>query len=297
MDTFNYYFALVFDGVAYGCIYGLFALTFVALFRANKIFNFAQTEVATLGVVLMLLLLKHMSFWSAMILTILASFAFGVLLHVTIMRFLTERRRGSHLSETIVTIGLFVIFNNISSYLIGDETQPFPSPFGSDVLSLFGVPVSKQSLGIIVASLLMTGCIFLVFRFTKLGLKFEAIAENADAARLRGIRVSNLLAVAWGITIMAGVFAALLIAPIQYVSPAMLISFFSYSLIAVVIGGLESPLGAIVGGIIVGVVDNLAANVSFIGSELRFLVIFALLLLVLLVRPRGLWGRAEARRV
>jgi branched-chain amino acid transport system permease protein len=125
----------------------------------------------------------------------------------------------------------------------------------------------------------------------------EATSENIVNARLRGIKVSNILALAWGFATAISVIAGVLIAPALFVSPGMLREVLSYALIAVAIGGFESPFGAIVGGVLIGVVENLATNFGFIGSDLKFLAVFFLLLVMLVVKPRGIWGREEHRRV
>jgi branched-chain amino acid transport system permease protein len=297
MSELSYLLAQIVDGIAYGSIYGMFALSIVFLYRSNKIFNLGLTEIATLFVIFAYLLLQKLPFAPAIGLAILLSFVSGVLLHVGVMRFVTERKHVLHGSQTVITLGFFTLFNSLSSFILGDEPMPFPSPFGLEVYTIGGVGISKHSIGIFAVAILMVWFLFLCFRFTKVGLIFEAIAENIVAARLRGIQASNFLALAWGLTVAAGAIGGMLFAPILYVTPNMLTSIAVYSFIAVVIGGLESPLGALVGGIIVGIIENVASNISFIGSELKFLVLMAVLIVFLIIRPRGIWGRAEGRRV
>jgi branched-chain amino acid transport system permease protein len=297
MSEFNFYAGQIIDGIAFGSIYGIFALSIVMLYRANKLFNLAQTEIATLCAVIAVLLMRKFSFWTAVGLTLAISFLIGFLLHLLVMRFITERKKVSHATETAATIAFFTIFNSLSNYILGDEPQPFSSPFGSNTLNVLGVDVSYLSVGIILTTLVLALIIRISFKFTKLGLIMEAVGENIAAARMRGIRASNILALAWALTVATSALGAILIAPVLTVTPTMLLSIFAYALIAVVIGGLESPLGALVGGIIIGVVENLASTVKFIGSDLKFVAVAFTLIAILLVRPRGLWGRAEARRV
>lgn len=292
-----YYLEQIVDGIATGSIYGVFAMAVVLLFRANKLFNLAQTEIATLSVVLMMFLLKKFSLPIAFVLTLGISFVFGALLHLLIIRFITERRQVLHSSEVISTIALMTIFSSISAYLLGDEPQPFPSLFGQHHWKLAGVNVSSIGVGIVGTTFSVALAVYLFFRFTRVGLVFEAVAESIPLARLRGIRASNMLALAWGLSSMIGAIGGALIAPVLFVTPTMLNNVYSFSLIAVVIGGLESPFGALLGGILIGVIENLGSNIGFIGVELKFLVVLVLLLTVLVVRPRGIWGRAEARRV
>ena len=297
MEDYNYYAAQIIDGIAYGSIYGIFALTLVMLFRANKLFNFALTEIATLFVLIALIMLKKFSYFPAMLIMIMLSLLGGALLHFGIMRFITERRNVLHSSESVMTIGFFTIINSVSTYFFGDEPQKFPSPFGEESFVLFGVGISTHSIGILIVTFGLMVSIYLFYKFSLIGLLFEAISENIVAARLRGIPASNILALAWGFTTMTATIGAILIAPTLYATPSMLSSVFAYSLIAVVIGGLESPLGAVIGGIIIGVVENLSSNIPFIGSELKFVVVVLLLFVILKLKPRGLWGRADIRRV
>ena len=297
MSNLTFYLSQIIDGIAYGSIYGIFALCIVLLYRANKIFNFAQTELATLCTIGMFFLMKHFSFGVSFLITLVVSFLGGVFLHLTVMRFLTERKETVHASQTMITIALFSISSSVSAYILGDEQQAFPSMFGNESFNLWGVGISHLSVGLLCITILMVSIVYFGFKYTRIGLLLEAIAQNTAAARLRGIHASNLLALAWGMSVLMSAICGILLAPTLFLSPSMLTGVFVYALIAVVIGGLESPLGAFVGGIIVGVFENLVTNISFIGSQLKFVSIFVLLVFVLLVRPRGLWGRAEGRKV
>jgi branched-chain amino acid transport system permease protein len=293
---FDKIFAQIISGIAYGSIYGLFALSIVFLFRANRLFNLASTELATFFVVCMFFLLKHMSYFPAFALTVVFSFVAGCCLHFGLMRIVTERKNALHSNETVITIGLFIILNSLSAFFFSDEPKKFPTPFSESLVSLGGIKVPSHSFLILGISLVIAFSFFLFLHKTRLGLIMEATAQNTMSARLRGIKTSNMLALAWGIATAISVISGVLIAPVLFLSPGMLSQVFSYALIAVVIGGLESPFGAIVGGILVGVVENLATDIGFIGSELKFMAVFFLLLVVLVVKPRGLWGREELRR-
>jgi len=295
-ESFTRILAQTISGIAYGSIYGLFALSVVFLFRANRLFNLAAAELATFFTICMFYLLKHMSYLPAFMITVVLAFIGGVMLHFGLMRVMTERKHVLASSEMVITIGLYTILNSLSS-ILSEEPERFPVPFSQSVVNFWGVNIPSHSFVILGFAFLINLGIYLFLRMTKMGLIVEATAENLVGARLRGIKTSNILAMAWGLTTAVSAVAGILIAPVLFVSSSMLTQVFSYALIAVVIGGLESPFGAIVGGIIVGVVENLAINVGFIGSELKFLAVFFLLLVVLVIRPRGLWGREEHRRV
>lgn len=297
MEDLNYYLSQLIDGIAYGSVYGILALSIVLLYRANKLFNFAQTEIAMLFVCGAASLLSSLSFYLVIALLIILSFLGGGLLHFGVMRFVTERRHVSKIHESVITIGLFTFFNSLNTYLFGDDPRPFPSAFGNETFQIKGISFAWNQVGILAVTMLMILTIGLFFKFSRIGMTFEAVAENIEAAKLRGIRASNILAFSWAFAIMTSAVGGILIAPVLFVTPNMLVSIYAYSLIAVVIGGIESPFGALVGGLIVGVVENLSSNASFIGADLKFVAVSALLLVILLVRPRGLWGRTEGRRV
>lgn len=285
------------SGVAYGSVYGLIGMAIVLLYRTNHLFNFAQTELATFSVVIMFFLMKKVPYWQALPLALIIAFFMGSLLHISFVRIISERRNVNRNNLSVITIGLFSIFNSMSFYFFGDEPEPFPAMLKRTSFEVLGVNVQKEHILIFGTSLTIAILITLFFKFTKLGLTLEAIAENIEGARLRGVRASNQLAIAWGITTAVGALAGVLLAPTLFLSANMLILVFSYALISVVIGGLESPFGALVGGIIIGVAENFASSWPVLGPDLKFLAAMFILTFVLLFRPRGLWGRQEQRRV
>ncbi len=297
MDYLRYWTTLVIDGVAFGSVYGLMALAIVMLYRANKLFNWAQTEIAMFFVCLGASLLTRIPFFIAVSLILGLSFLGGALFHAAVMRPITERRHVLKSHEAVITIGFLTFFNSLNVYLFGDDSRPFPSPFGEGSFTVYGVEISKHSLGVLATVTIMAFCVYVFYKFTRIGLVFEAVSENVEAARLRGIRSSNFLALAWGLSVMTSAIGAVLIAPMLTVSPSMLISVLTYALMSVVIGGMESPFGGLVGGVIVGVTENLSANVEFIGTDLKLVAVILVVVTILTLKPRGLWGRAEARRV
>jgi branched-chain amino acid transport system permease protein len=213
------------------------------------------------------------------------------------MRFITEKKVVAKHNEAHLTIGLLAVFDGLSNFAFGDEPSGFPSLFSTETVALGGLNVSIQAIGIIAVSWIGIGLVFLFFRFSNVGLKMEAVAENMMAARIRGIRASNILAFAWGLATCLSVCAGILIAPVVFAYPLMFSNIFSYSLIAVVIGGLESPFGAVVSGVLIGIVENIGSQFEFIGSELKIAVVFILLIVVLIIRPTGIWGKSEGRKI
>ena len=294
---YNFFLARIISGLAYGSIYGFFALSMVVLFRSNRLFNIALTEIATLVVITMFFLLRKVSYALGISSVLVGAGLLGLFLHFSIMRVITSRRNSMHSNELIVTIGLFSIFNSLSAYIFGDEPERFPAPFGNKLVSIFSVQAGIHSILIFVVGCLLALLIHCFFNFSKIGITLEAISENATAARLRGINVSNYLSIAWALTVILASLGGILVAPLMFVSPSMLVYVFSYSLIAVAIGGLESTFGALLSGLLIGVTESLASMTPFVGSELKLAAVFALLIAVLIIRPRGIWGRKEQRRV
>lgn len=298
MSSLEFWVPQIMSGLAYGSIYGLFGLSIVLLYRANHIINLAATEISTFVVILMSFLLKRkLNYWGAFGAAVAISFLIGLILHFTLMKRNSERRSVNRGAEFLTTLGLFFIFNSLSSYIFGDDAQRFPLPFTDGNFAIHGIGVSYQWIFIFSVTGLCVLGVFLFFKYTRLGLMFEAVAEDMEGARLRGIRASYVLAIAWGLNIALSVVAGIVIAPTLFLSANMLTNILSYALIGVVIGGLESPLGAWAGGMVVGLVENIGSNISFIGSELKFIAVMVLLMTVLLIRPRGLWGKPETRKV
>jgi branched-chain amino acid transport system permease protein len=286
----------ILSGITFGTVYGLLGMSIVLLYRTNHLFNMAQTEIATFTVITMFFLLKKMSYGPAFAATLVISFFLGMFLHIGVMRIITERKNVQKTSATVITIGLFSIFNAMSFYFFGEEPEPFPALWPSKSISMFEISIQYGEIVMVICAILTIIAIMAFFRFTKLGLALEAIAENESAARLRGVRTSNYLAVSWGITFVLSAICAIFLAPTLFLTPIMLTHVFAYSLMAVGIGGLESPFGAMVGGILIGVVENLSSNWAVVGSDLKFVAVNLTLVMILIVRPRGIWGRREQRR-
>jgi branched-chain amino acid transport system permease protein len=202
------------------------------------------------------------------------------------------------LAVVIVTIGLFSLIDGIVIWIWGGDLKFMPAPFGGSVYRVGGVTVSLTDLGTIAVSVGSVVVLWLFFRFTKLGLAMRASALRPAAARLVGVRVNWMLALGWGFAAVLGAVSGLLTEPTQFLSPTMMQAILIYAFAAAVLGGLESPAGSIISGIALGVFLNLVGQyVGFVTSELRLPVAFAVLLVVLLVKPSGLFGRAAVRKV
>jgi len=236
-----------------------------------------------------------LAYWTAFLATLSLAFAGGLLVERLVIRPVEE---APLLSILIVTIGLLTIFNSVAGWIYSYVPKAFPSPFPTTPLSVGGIAFGTHDLGQIGVTLLMLLAIYLFFRFTPLGLAMRAAAQNPTSSRLVGVRVGWMLALGWGLAATFGAVAGVLIAPRLFLDPNMMGGVQIYAFAAATLGGFTSPLGAVVGGFFVGVIENLAGTyVPFIGTELKFSVALAIILVVLVVKPAGLLGHKAVRRV
>ncbi|HEX6664021.1 MAG TPA: branched-chain amino acid ABC transporter permease [Gaiellaceae bacterium] len=284
------------SGLAAGSIYASVALALVLIYRATDVVNFAQGEMATFTTFVAWSLMHHgLSYWPAFVLTLLIAFAGGVGVERVLIR-PVERR--PELVIVIVTIGLLIAINGLTGWIWGPEVKVFDSPFPNSTVDVGGVVISVQDIGVFCVCLATVFVVWAFFRFTPVGLAMRAVAVNPDASRLMGVRVGWMLALGWGLAAVLGAVAGMMAAPTVFLDPDMMLVVLIYAFAAAVLGGIDSPVGAVVGGLVLGVVINLLGRyVNFVGQELRLPSALALLLLVLLVRPAGLFGRVAVRRV
>ncbi|HXR11861.1 MAG TPA: branched-chain amino acid ABC transporter permease [Gaiellaceae bacterium] len=288
---------LTVQGTAIGVVYGSLALALVLIYRATEVINFAQGEMAMAMVyVAYQLTLWGLSYWAAFFLTLAISFVFGVVTHQVFIRPVQER---SVIPVVIVTVGLFILIDGLVDWKWSATQRFMQAPFGNKVYDVGSVPIARQQIGTIIIVLVSVVALWAFFRFTKLGLGMRAGALRPAAARLVGVRTNALLAVGWGLAAVLGAVAGLMTEPSQYVlQPTLMQPVLLYAFAAAVLGGLESPSGALVGGIALGIFLNLIGQyVHFVGSVLQLPVAFAALLLVLLVKPTGLFGHRTVRKV
>ena len=284
------------SGLASGGIYASLALALVLIYRATGVVNFAQGEMAMFTTFVAWSLMNHLPYWPAFALTLALAFVGGAAVELTVIRPLQD---APVLTIVIVTIGLLVGLNGLARRIWGNEPRTLESPFSTDPLRVGGVAFSAQDIGIIVVSLAIVALLTLFFRYTKLGLGLTAAALNPAASRLVGIRVSWMLALGWGLAAVLGAVAGMLAAPpLGSFDQNLMQPILLYAFAAAVLGGIDSPLGAVVGGLALGVAVNLVGTyVEFVGAALRLPVALLIILVVLLARPSGLFGREAVRRV
>jgi branched-chain amino acid transport system permease protein len=288
------------DGITNGFLYGAVALALVLIYRATGLINFAQGEMAMFCTFVVWKLADPgqgigMSIGLAIACGVVFAFLLGAVLERVVIR---PFEQSDHLRQTIVTLGLFLAINALAGYVFTTDTERLASPFPQGVLRIRGVNITYSEIGMITVLLVMALLIRQLFMGTRLGLAMRAAAMNPTSSRLSGIDVSKMLMIGWGLSSVIGAIAAVLVAPAVFVSTNMMGTLLLYGFAAAVVGGFESALGALVGGVLVGLVQSLAAGyVSFISNQLQLATAFGLILVVLLIRPQGLFGRTPVERV
>ncbi len=287
---------LLIDGLSTGSIYAALALAIVLVNQATGMINFAQGALAVLsGYVAFSLLNLGLPLILAILGSVLISFVIGALVE----RFLIRKfEQGDPDTAVVVTIGLLTLITGVCAWIWSYNNQIFPSLFPNETLELLGAKVSLRSLGtftVIVAIMLL---LQLLFVGTKLGLALRAVSINPQSAAFSGMPVGRLLMVGWGLAAGLGAIAGVLVAPQLTLTPGMMDNALVYALAAVILGGLSSPIGVVLAAWIIGVLENLAAvYIPFIGHDLKVVVPFLLIVVVLVVRPQGLFGRKAVVRV
>ena len=286
----------IFSGLATGCIYGSVALALVMIYQATHHINFAQGEMATFSTfVAWALIQAGWPYWPAFAFTLLVAFAGGIGLHRLVIRPVEGR---SVLTIVIVTIGLVLLFNGLATWIWTGEVRAIDSPFPTRTIDVGGVAISLADLGTIAVSISVVLLLWLFFQFTKVGLALRASAINPHESRLVGVRVSWMLGLGWGLAAVLGAVSGMLAAPSVFLDPSMMQAILIYAFAAAVLGGIDSPAGAVVGGLLLGVGLNLLGTyVDFVGADLRLPMALLIILVVLLVKPTGLFGRAVVKRV
>jgi branched-chain amino acid transport system permease protein len=291
------FFQQVVSGLGSGAIYAALALALVLIHRATGVINFAQGEMAMFTTYIAWTLMTNhgWSYWPAFVATLVVSFALGVGIHTVVIR---PVERSSVLTVVIMTIGLVLTFNGLASLIWSAEVRAFESPFPNDTWQIGDVSISQQDVGTLAVVLVLVTLLWAFFQFTKTGLALRASAVNPDASRLVGVRVGWMLAIGWGLAAALGAVSGMMAAPTLFLEPNMMQATLIYAFAAAVLGGIDSPFGAVAGGLILGVGLNLISNyVDFVGASLQLPVALLIILVVLLVRPAGIFGQPVTRRV
>jgi len=303
---------LIVEGLGTGAVYAALALAIVLVNQATGIVNFAQGGMAVLSAYIALVLVNLFApatgTAAALVLAIILAAAISFVLGALVERLIIRRFEGGDPDTAVVaTIGLLTLITGICGIVWSYNYLPFPWFFSTgDAFRVGGVTISWWALTSILVIVIVMVLLQLLFRGTKLGLALRAVADNPQSAALSGLRVGGLLMIGWGFAAVLGSIAGAIVAPKLQLAPNMLEEALVYALAAVIIGGLDSPIGAVVAAFGVSVLENLAAvylatipgtSIPFIGHDLKIVVPFVLLFLVLVIRPQGLFGRKSVVRV
>ena len=282
-------------GLATGGIYACIALAVVMIYQAIDHINFAQGEMAMFSTFAAWQLLQWGApFWVAFVATIALSFVAGVAIERIVFKPIHD---APVLSHVVAFIALLTILNSGAGFIWDYQIKSFPSPFGSGVL-LGQNLISPHDAGMIAVTLIMLVLLYLFFRHTRIGLAMRAAAASPESARLAGIRVGWMIALGWGMAAAVGAVAGMMIAPVVFLEPNMMLGIVLYGFAGAVVGGLTSPGGAVLGGFAVGIIENLAGTyIPVVGRELKLSIALCIIVAVLVVKPGGLFGRRVVTRV
>jgi branched-chain amino acid transport system permease protein len=283
------------SGIVFGMIYAAIALSLVLIWRGTRMLNFAQGGMAMFTTFIAIeVIYKTGSYWAGFVVALAAGVVLGALAELIVIRPAVGK---PELNSVIVTIGLLIGLEGLAGILFGAQYRSFPSAF-----SVTGIHLGRTPLGITRADLFVVGAVLVstlllavLFPFTTAGLRMRAAAFNATVARLSGIRVGRVLTVGWALAGLLGALAGLLVSPSTFLYPASMDSIFVYGFTAAVLGGLDSPAGGVAGGLILGV--GLSYVSGYLGSNFTSIVAMGLLILVLMLRPAGIFSGASLRRV
>jgi branched-chain amino acid transport system permease protein len=292
----QYFVNVTLTGLTEGMVYAAFALALVLIWRSTRIVNFAQGSMAAATTFIALALIQAgQSYWVALVVALVSGFVLGAVVERVVIR---PVEGGPELNAVIVALGLFVAIQAGIAIIFGSSFQSFPTPFG-----LEGFQVGDRRIALTPTSLYVIGAVLVVmallvglFRFTRVGLAMRASAFGQEVARLLGVRVGRMLTLGWALAAVVGSLAGLLIAGGEFVYPAYMDSLIVFGFVAAILGGLDSPVGAIVGGLVLGLALSYVSGYVERGSSLVNVAALVILMVVLLVRPGGIFASSTARR-
>lgn len=282
-------------GLTLGAVYAAFALALCLIWRSTRIVNFAQAAMGMFSTYVALMLIEAgYSYWLGFAAALLVGLVMGAVIERVVIRPVEGK---SEINAVILTLGLFIVIQSGAALIWGSTYQSFPAPFGVRGIHLGGADLAITGFGVftVLAVVLVMVLLTLLFRSTDLGLKMRAAAFNSEVARLLGVRVSRMLTLGWALAAVVGSLAGLLIGGGTLIHPAYMDSVVVFGFVAAVLGGLESPPGAVVGGLLLGIALSFVSG--YIGSDLVPLAALLILMAVLMLRPAGLFSHVAQRRV
>jgi len=294
-EALLYFLQLVISGIAVGSLYALAALGFVLIYKATDILNFAQGEAMMMGAfVCYALVVSGIPFLWAVVVAAGLAMAFGLLTERIVLRPMIGEPQ---FAVVMVTIGLSIFLRSISGIIFGHDNKVFPSPFSQVAINFHGLVLSHTHLWAMLVSGLMVVLFFFFFKYSRAGLSMRGVANDQDTAMLMGISVKRVFALTWGLSFGIGAIAGVFLANVMVLNIGLsLVAIKAFP--AVILGGLESIPGAIIGGLVVGVLETVVGGyLDHILPGVKDLTAFVVLFLVLMIRPYGLFGEEEIERV
>ena len=294
---FQIFLQLTITGLAWGSVYACIALGFVLIYKSTDIFNFAQPELMMLGAYMAFALITFfklplvMGFICALVMMcVIAAF-----LEMMVVRPMVGE---PVLSVIMVTLGLANVLRGLTGLIWGYEELQFPSPFPSDPIMIFGAAVNQAEIYTIVSTAVLLVTFFLFFKYSRSGISMRATAEDAKTAFLMGINVKRVFTASWALASLVATIAGIFLASFTFLEPIMGHTGLK-ALPAMILGGLDSVVGAIIGGLLIGVIENLAGFYleDYLGSGINDIAAYVIVLIVMMVRPYGLFGTKEIERV
>ena len=285
------------SGIVFGMIYAAVALSLVLIWRGTRLLNYAQGGMAMFTTFVAIeVIYRTGSYWAGFVVALVAGLVLGAVCQLTVIR---PTMNKPPLNAVIVTIGLLTLLEGLAGIFFGGQYRSFPAAFSVTGLTIGGTAlgVSRFDVFVVAAVLVTTLALAAAFRYTSAGLRMRAAAFNATIARLSGIRVARVLTVGWALAGLLGALAGVLVSPSTFLYPSSMDAIFVYGFTAAVIGGLDSPVGAVIGGLLLGIALSYAGGYLHSGANLVPLVALGILVLVLMVRPDGLFSATQVRRV
>ena len=285
------------SGIAVGCLYALIALGFVLIIKATDILNFAHGEIIMISSLLCYFLMAkyHFSFLSASLITVLIAALLGVLTERVVLRPMLGE---PIFAVVMITIGLSIFLRSLAGIIFGHDNYVFPSPFPKEPMNLAGITLSMTQIWVMISTALLVLIFFIFFKYSRMGLAMRGTANNQETALLMGISTKRVFAMVWGIAFVTAAIAGIFLANVMVVNIGLTFTAIS-AFPAIILGGLESIPGAIIGGLAIGVIENLAGGYldQMIGGGVKDVTPFVVLFLMLMFKPYGLFGKKEIERV
>jgi branched-chain amino acid transport system permease protein len=285
---------LVASGLALGSIYALLALSLVLINKATDVVNFAQGEMAMFGTFICFTLLTRSGL--PLVAVLIMAVPIGALLGIATERIaMRPLQAAPPVNALIATIGLWLIFHHAAGWIWGYDPVRFPSLFSPAPVDILGARVAENSLGIIGVSLAVVALLYLFFEHTRMGVAMRAASMNRRAAQLMGVNIDRVALVAWALAAAISVVSGFLVAPLTFLDFEMMFAVLLKAFAGAILGGFNSLPGAVVGCLVIGVVENLFA--AYVSTAFKDTFAFAIIIVVLMFRPQGLFTRRIAKKV